>query len=468
MKKLYISTLILALSVSSCDTFDKTPSNEWPSEGAIETFEDLQYAVNGVYESQTSSIDKGTNPRGGYAGDFTLYADMKGSDFQCIGRNNQATDVSKYQATANSSDASNFYKRFYLSLARINKIFAQVEKAQLAGDDVDAQLGELYALRAMFHFDLARLFSKLPSTASSSDLGIVLSTQVYPSDYKGERATIAKTYETILEDLQTALSKLPETADKELGHINYWGARALRARVYLYMEKNAEALTDAQYVIDHSPYQLLSKEAYAGSWAKEGSDESIFEIMVTSLYNVQRNSLGYYTHAEGYAEAGITTSFKEFLQARPKDIRSTLIAEETDTDGKTNKGWYIQKYPGRDGQIYVNSPKVIRLSEVYLIAAEAALKSGKGDPASFINTLRQNRIEDYEDVTTVTLDDILTERRLELYGEGHSAWDYWRNKMSVNNAAAKEIKYDDYRTIMPLPIAEINVSKGKLIQNPGY
>lgn len=467
MSKIYISILALGLSVSACDTFDKVPSAEWPSEDAISTIEDLEYAVNGVYESQTSSIDNGTNPRGSYAGDFTLYADMKGSDFQCIGKNNQATDVSKYQATKNSSDASNFYRRFYLSLARINKIFEGIEKANLSGEVVDAYEGELYALRAMFHFDLARLFAKLPSNAQDSDLGIVLSTQVYESGYIGERATVAQTYEMILADLKTALEKLPETESKVLGHLNYWGARALRARVYLYMNKNVEALTDAQYVIDHSPYQLLSRNEYVGSWAKEGSNESIFEIMVTSLYNAQRNSLGYYTHAEGYAEAGITDSFKEFLQTRPDDIRSTLIVEETDTDGKTNKGWYIQKYPGRDGQIYVNSPKVIRLSEVYLIAAEAAQKTG-GDAAKYINELRKNRIQGYTDVVTVTLDEILTERRLELYGEGHSAWDCWRNKLSVNNAAVKEVKYDDYRTVMPIPVSEINVSKGKLIQNEGY
>ena len=54
MKKIYLPILLLTLAVSSCDTFDKVPSSEWPSEGAIKTLEDLQFAVNGVYESQTS------------------------------------------------------------------------------------------------------------------------------------------------------------------------------------------------------------------------------------------------------------------------------------------------------------------------------------------------------------------------------------------------------------------------------
>ena len=363
MKKIYLPILLLTLAVSSCDTFDKVPSSEWPSEGAIKTLEDLQFAVNGVYESQTSSIDAGTNPRGSYAGDFFLYADQRGSDFKAIGSNKQTVDVYAYQATKNSSDSYYFYKRFYLSLARINKVLEGVKKSGLEGAEVDVQVGELYALRALFHFDLARLFAKLPCNAQASDPGIVLSTEVFESGYTAERATIAKTYETILDDLKTALDNLPETSKVvTAGHIDYWGARALRARAYLYMNENSKALEDAKYVIEKSPYKLYTRDEYETVWTKVGSSESIFEFLITSLYNAQRNSLGFYTHAEGYAEAGITEGFKTFLQERPEDVRSTLIAEES--DGGDNEGWYIQKYPGRDGEIYVNNPKVIRLSEV--------------------------------------------------------------------------------------------------------
>lgn len=269
--------------------------------------------------------------------------------------------------------------------------------------------------------------------------------------------------------MKTALDNLPETSKVvTAGHIDYWGARALRARAYLYMNENSKALEDAKYVIEKSPYKLYTRDEYETVWTKVGSSESIFEFLITSLYNAQRNSLGFYTHAEGYAEAGITDAFKTFLQERPEDVRSTLIAEES--DGGDNEGWYIQKYPGRDGEIYVNNPKVIRLSEVYLIAAEAALKAGGADPANYINDLRKQRIAGYEDVASVTIDDILTERRLELYGEGHNARDTWRNKKAVTNAQvpAGPINYDDYRTVMPIPVSEINVSNGKLKQNEGY
>lgn len=115
----------------------------------------------------------------------------------------------------------------------------------------------------------------------------------------------------------------------------------------------------------------------------------------------------------------------------------------------------------------MNNPKVIRLSEVYLIAAEAALKTS-GDAAKYINDLRKERISGYSEVASVTLDDILKERRLELNGEGHMAWDMWRNRKSVTHATVGEVNWDDYRTILPIPQAEINVTKGSVKQNAGY
>ena len=338
----------------------------------------------------------------------------------------------------------------------------------ITGENVENLKGELYALRALYHFDLARLFAKNPSPANLSGLGIVLSDKVFETSYIGERATLQATYDFILSDLNKALPLLSKS--KNQGHINYWAALGIRARAYLYLEKNAEALADCKEIIASSPYKLYTREEYPSVWLKEGTNESMFELLTTSIYNAQRNSIGYFTHAEGYGECAATESFKEILDARPTDIRTQLFEEET--ENKYN-GYYPQKYNGRDGQIYVNNPKIIRLSEVYLIAAEAALKTGNagsaaGGAAYYMNLLRKNRIENYVDVATVTLDDILMERRLELFTEGHTAWDYWRNGKSVNNKYAGVIDANDNQTVLPIPQTEIEVSAGKLVQNTGY
>ena len=147
-----------------------------------------------------------------------------------------------------------------------------------------------------------------------------------------------------------------------------------------------------------------------------------------------------------------------------------MIAKKADSYGD-NEAYYTQKYPGRDGQIYVNNPKVFRLSEIYLIAAEAALKTNNNPKAAkYIDDLRLHRIEGYAEgsTTDVTIDDILTERRLELNGEGHMAWDMWRNGKSINNPVAKEVKPGAYNAVFPIPQANINTSHGALKQNHGF
>lgn len=489
MKLKYLAAFAFAVALASCDTLDKVPSDSWDSASAIQTVDDLKYAVNGVYETQTGNVSQ----FGNYTGDFGLFADLKGSDYKCVGNNNQATEISRYQATATSNLPEAIYRLFYKSIARINKVMEQTKAAGLEGEQVDAYMGELYALRALFHFDLARVYAQLPTVAKSLDnMGIVVVTKTLDHTFVPERATLKVTYETILGDLEEAIKlmepiKATHNKNTTTGRMNYWAALALRARVNLYLDDlniggtadhNALALKDAKKIIEEGPYSLYKYDDYAAAWAKEFTNESIFEFQTTSLYNPQRNSLGYYTDPTGYAEAGMSDSFvADFVKnpAYAKDIRvsEAMIKLEFDqgSDGKkNNEAYYTQKYPGRDGQIYVNNAKVFRLSEVYLIAAEAALKTNNQDAAKYIDDLRKERIAGYAAGTTtsVTLDDILTERRLELNGEGHMAWDMWRNHKSVKNQVAGEVVAGAENAVFPLPQANINVSHGALKQNPGF
>ena len=113
---------------------------------------------------------------------------------------------------------------------------------------------------------------------------------------------------------------------------------------------------------------------------------------------------------------------------------------------------------------YTSNIRVFRLSEAVLIAAEAAYRTG-ADASVYINMLRRNRIDGYQDVASVTFEDILNERRKELFAEGQIAFDYWRNGLPVVRDGLT-IKPQDGRTVLQLPKEEIDMSKGKLVQNP--
>ena len=83
----------------------------------------------------------------------------------------------------------------------------------------------------------------------------------------------------------------------------------------------------------------------------------------------------------------------------------------------------------------MNNFKVIRLSELYLIASEALLKgatSSDGKKAvDYYNELRKNRFANYTPATEVTLDNILDERRIEFFCEGQRYFDLVRNKREL-------------------------------------
>ena len=129
---------------------------------------------------------------------------------------------------------------------------------------------------------------------------------------------------------------------------------------------------------------------------------------------------------------------------------------------------------------------MMRLSEVYLIAAEAAAKLGISDKAAaYLNVihLRANPAASPVSQADATLARISIERRKELVGEGQRFFDAMRNNETVvrytdqNDMQLHYIlipesqKFDRtyFRTLLPIPVSEVNVNpnlRGQ--QNPGY
>ena len=462
MKK-FIFVLPVTILLVGCDALDQDPSTSVTMDAAITSVEDLANAVNGAYYVATYGTVLTI------ASEMSIYADLVGPDsYQPASSGQNASRLAQFALTP--ADTYNAYYYLYAAIASVNNA---LEKAALLDDQEGAApyIAELYAMRGLFHFHLATFFAPIPTSGSPNTNGIVLSDKVFDIDYIGQRADLDTTYDFIISDftraVQTGLNK-----GRNTGHLNYWAALALRARAYLYTGNYAAALADAQEVISDSPYSVYTIENYTKMWSQEGADEMILEYLQTDVYNAQRYAPGYYTSPLGYAEYGVSESFYNWLNLNPLDVRSKMVADcmqAPDQEPDYHVGYYPLKYPGNAGAsvlAYTNNIKVIRLSEVYLIAAEAALKEG-GDAASYLNALLSNRISGYEAVEAVSLDEILDERRKELFGEGQIAFDFWRNGRTVDNGAFV-ITPSDYRTVLPLPVEEIDLAKGRLVQNPGY
>ena len=462
MKKLtYILPVVLA--VAACDALNQDPSTAVTVDTAITSVDDLANAVNGAYYVATYGTMLTV------ASEMAIYADLIGPDsYQPASSGQSATRLAQFSMTP--ADTYNIYFYLYAALASVNNALVQAQQLE---DQAAAApyVAELYAMRGLFHFHLATYFAPLPTSGSTNEMGVVLSDKVFDINYIGERATLSDTYAFIISDFTKAIDS-GLNQERNPGHLNYWAALALRARANLYSGDWEAALEDAEEVIENSPYTLYTTDNYTKVWSVTGSDEMLMEYIQTDTYNAQRYAPGYYTSPRGYSEYGVSPAFYAWLTQNPSDVRSQMAADMTAAPGADpdfNAGYYPLKYPGNAGAsvpAYVNNIKVIRLSEMYLIAAEAALKAG-GSAAPYVNTLRRNRITGYEDVDAVTLNDILDERRKEFFAEGQIAFDFWRNGMTVYGNAMT-IAADDYRTVLPLPEEEIDLAKGKLVQNPGY
>ena len=465
MMKRLLYILIAVTAISACGPLDQNPSTSVTTETAITSVTDLSNAVNGAYYLATYG-DMLT-----VASELSIYADLIGPDaYQPSSNGQNASKMGAFSLTP--ADTYGAYYYLYCALASVNNA---IEKGSKLEDKEGAApyIAELYAMRGLFHFHLATYFAPIPTSGNSFKLGIVLSDKVFPIDYIGERASLDDTYQQIVDDFTAAIES-GLNKDKKAGHLNYWAALGLRARAYLYWGKYAEALKDCKEIIKDSPYTLYTLSNYTSVWSQEGSDEMLMEYIQTDTYNAQRYAPGYYTSPEGYSEYGVKKSFYDWLTSDANDVRAQMVADcSTAPEGAGSDyhtGYYPLKYPGKAGAstpTYTNNIKVMRLSEVYLIAAEAALKTAPSTAAGYMNDLRKNRIEGYSDVASVTIDDILDERRKELFAEGQIAFDFWRNGKNVENDFGT-ITPTDTKTILPLPKEEIDVAKGKLQQNPGY
>lgn len=337
------------------------------------------------------------------------------------------------------------------------------------------------------YFDMVRLYGK-PYTMDKTSFGVPNITEPLVASAQPLRATVEDNYTQILKDLTDAAPLLPKT--KTNGFLNYYGNLALQARTNLYMGNYPAALTAAKTIIDDGVYSLYSNANWVNSWTTQFGSESIFEIAMDPINDLGSASLGYYLRRKGHGSSSAagwfmaSDYFLNRLGEDPTDIRWGVMSY--DESSSTHLG-ACYKYSGSvslEGDGKGNSSavniKVIRLSEIYLIAAEASLGTDKDQAAGYLNEIRK-RSPGLAPATaaTITLDMILDERSKELFAEGQRFFDMMRLNKSVtyddefgsvpNSHRPKTIDRTFDKIILPISQDEINANPGlQAQQNPGY
>ena len=302
-------------------------------------------------------------------------------------------------------------------------------------------------------------------------------------DSKPARNTVAECYAEIISDLESSTQLLSGKFNK--GKFNRWAAMTLLSRVYLYKGENDKALKMAEEAIkgaEKNKFALWTTEEYPTAWGNDASaskpGEVLFEMVNLTTDSPGKESMGYLSSYNGYDDLCMTVSFYHLLKQDPKDVRLKLLSFD-----KTYYA-YVNKYQPQEGENIADANiPLIRLSEAYLNAAEAAVKEGDNATAvKYLNPIvqRANPANSVED-KVLTLDDVLNERRKELVGEGHRMYDLMRNGLPVkrvsetdkaisktkHNTSYMEYDWNFFRIVLPIPKAEIDTNPN-IQQNPGY
>jgi len=476
---------MLALVSFSCKkTLDVQPTNQVDASTSIKTPADAQIMINGIIRSMSSSDYYGRN--------FILYGDAKGGDMTIPsqGRGNDA--LYTFNHSASSGSYSGFWSQIYFSLLQVNNLLQNIGQLETGGaTGYGSYKGQALTLRAIMYFDLVRLYGKTYDLDKNA-FGIPNITTPLNSSAQPLRSTVNENYTQILSDLKAAAPLLGKT--KSNGFVNYYGNLAMQARVYLYMKDYANALKAAEEIITSNVYTLYSNAAWVDSWKLQYGSESIFEIGVYPLEgDLGANSIGAYHRKKGDGGSTIlgwfiaSDYFLNRLKEDAADVRwGVMNTDEISTTANPRKG-ALYKYSGSillagDGKSTSTAVnlKVIRLSEIYLIAAEAALPTDATKAATYLNAIRK-RAPNLASATaaTVTVDMILDERSKELYGEGQRFFDMIRLNKSITfndeiigisvATRPKTIDRTFYKTLLPISQTEINANPGmQAQQNPQY
>lgn len=480
-KSLYIIALA-SLTMFSCKDFlDVKPTNSTDSSVTIQTLADAKVMINGLTRKVAQSSLYGRN--------MLLYGDTKGGDLTIVSQGRGLDALYVFNHSVNNNNYADFWTDGYNAIMQANNIIKSIDGLQAAGTELDFNNyeGQALTFRALLHFDLVKLYGKT-YTEDPNAHGVPVVTELLETSALPLRSKVSDVYTQIIADLEAAAPLLSKT--KSNGYINYYLNRAILSRVYMTMGNYDKALATAEEIIDSKVYSLYSNSEWVSSWANQFGKESIFEITIAKDQgDLGSSSLGFYYLKNKVNNAlGNFTASDYFLDRLGQDETDVRWGIFTDDELERQASCY--KYvgsvemdgDGKDTYTAVNI-KVARLSEIYLNAAESALKKSSPDKtkaATYLNEIRKRSPKlPLATAATVTEQMILDEKSKELYGEGFRYWDMIRTNKTITfndehvgvsmTHREKSINRTFYKTILPIPRLELDANPGlEEQQNPGY
>jgi len=454
MKNIVLGLLAASLltgGLAGCNgKLNVQPTSSIDASTALNTSTDVQAALIGCYTGLQNSAS--------YGGYIQLMSDLLGDngDEAFVGTFNDPQQAQRKSLLITNTFVSNIWINDYDVINRANNVLANLDKLDTPAKKASAE-GEAKFIRSLVYFDLVRLYARAWNDgppASNPGVPLVLTpTSTVTDASKVSRNTVAEVYAQILTDLTTAETALPVTNGV---FANRAAAAGLLSRVYLQQGDFANAANAANRAIASGKYSLNANYAdnfVSTSSTLGNSPEDIFAIQFSSQSGT--NQLNVFYSVTRRADVNVLPQFVARLE--PSDTRRGLLVTNATAT-------YTRKYDVLYGNI-----KLMRLAEMYLTRAEANFRAGTtvgAAPLADINAVRTRA--GLAPLTTLTLDAILKERRLELAFEGFRLGDLKRNQESAFDPLTNTTyAWNSPKLVFPIPLREINANSN-LVQNAGY
>lgn len=471
MKLNYKSLLTIvslgALLSTSCqkETLDQQPQASLDASTAIKDAASVNAATLGIYSGYQS---------GNYYGlRYQIFADMYADNILNTGTFATFKQVENKLVLPDNVELSSMWNSMYSTINRANTVIAAVPTVADQTVVKDNVLAEARILRANVYFDLIRFWGGSNNGFNKAG-GVGVPLVLTPTLVEADAAPRARANESsvlgqVITDLDFAIGVSTFGNTNTAGRVGKDFAKALRARVALYMGDYATAQTYATELIASGRYLLTAGADYKNIWALKNTKESIWELQFEPTNS---NSIAFYYYTTTFGGRNeVATSGSLNTAHEAGDLRQAVNATATGGTGSNLKTLkYTRVSTGDDNVV------LFRLAELYLIRAEARAQIGTDLAGALadVNVVRARAglAASAASTTADLMTAILKERRIELAHEGHRFFDLKRTNTLASTIGTtfgvSGATDNRFRALWPIPQREVLTSGGIIAQNTGY
>lgn len=489
-----ITLAVVVMAMVSCDKWlDVRPSNQFDEGEQFETEQGYIDVLVGTYQSMTVESTYGAELSFRFVDVLAqLYGNKSTiTDYYGLSARYEYAQVRENQHSPRHI-IENIWSAQYNSIAQLNYLLKRLDTkpAELTETNYKLIKGEALALRAFLHFDLLRMFAPAYSEdlAEQRTIPYVTEFTVSPTQVLTFDEVAARIEADMLESisLQSDFQQIDQIAGNQgstssdlfymfrQNRMNYWAAKALLARMYLYMGDNTNAKKYADEVIDSGQFRFIPIANRIFDERDEKSNisftqEHIFSLYHSGLRNVADNF--FKTTAVDPEGADLFNSrsvldgiYETRSLGLDTDIRSTVNSPSRWNEHNSSVVYSKKYYSDHAQNVNQRLIPLIRLPEMYYIAAEAS--PGIQEALVYLNTVREARgisvILTTEQVAdrSALQNELFKEYRKEYYAEGQ-LWHFYKR---LNYASLPNTVFYGAMT----PVYTFPIPDGELEFNPDY